>query len=48
MPSNGRSLRIGMVSPYGWDVPGGVQVHIKDLAETLIAQGHSVSVLAPV
>jgi phosphatidylinositol alpha-mannosyltransferase len=48
MPSSGRTLRIGMVSPYGWDVPGGVQVHIKDLAETLIAQGHSVSVLAPV
>ncbi len=48
MPSSGRTLRIGMVSPYGWDVPGGVQVHIKDLAQTLIAQGHSVSVLAPV
>ena len=48
MPSYGRKLRIGMVSPYGWDVPGGVQVHIKDLAENLIAQGHSVSVLAPV
>jgi phosphatidylinositol alpha-mannosyltransferase len=43
-----RKLRIGMVSPYGWDTPGGVQIHIKDLAENLIAQGHDVSVLAPV
>ena len=44
----GRKLRIGMVSPYSWDVPGGVQYHIRDLAETLIAQGHHVSVLTPV
>lgn len=43
-----RSLRIGLVCPYGWDTPGGVQNHIKDLAEYLIAEGHSVSVLAPV
>lgn len=41
-------LRIGMVSPYSWDVPGGVQFHIRDLAQTLIAQGHHVSVLSPV
>ena len=42
-----RALRIGIVSPYGWDTPGGVQAHIGDLAEYLIAQGHFVSVLAP-
>lgn len=41
-------LRIGMVSPYSWDVPGGVQFHIRDLAQTLIEQGHHVSVLTPV
>lgn len=41
-------LRIGMVSPYSWDVPGGVQFHIRDLAQTLIARGHHVSVLTPV
>jgi phosphatidylinositol alpha-mannosyltransferase len=40
--------RIGIVCPYGWDTPGGVQNHIRDLAEYLIAQGHYVSVLAPV
>jgi phosphatidyl-myo-inositol alpha-mannosyltransferase len=40
-------LRIGIVSPYSFDVPGGVQFHIRDLAEHLIAHGHEVSVLAP-
>jgi phosphatidylinositol alpha-mannosyltransferase len=39
--------RIGIVCPYGWDTPGGVQSHVGDLAEYLIAQGHHVSVLAP-
>lgn len=39
--------RIGIVCPYGWDTPGGVQAHIADLAEFLISQGHHVSVLAP-
>jgi len=39
--------RIGIVCPYGWDTPGGVQSHIADLAKYLIAAGHSVSVLAP-
>ncbi len=43
-----RNLRIGIVCPYGWDTPGGVQIHIKELAQWLIAKGHSVSVLAPV
>ena len=40
-------MRIGIVSPYSFDVPGGVQFHIRDLAEHLIAHGHEVSVLAP-
>ena len=40
-------LKIGMVCPYGWDTPGGVQIHIKELAEWLIDNGHEVSVLAP-
>ena len=42
-----RSLKIGIVCPYSWDIPGGVQNHIRDLAEFLIAAGHQVSVLAP-
>ena len=40
-------MRIGIVCPYGWDTPGGVQSHVGDLAEYLIRQGHYVSVLAP-
>ncbi|MEJ0014888.1 MAG: glycosyltransferase [Actinomycetota bacterium] len=43
-----RPLRIGMVCPYGWDIPGGVQMHIRELAEHFIAEGHYVSVIAPV
>ena len=42
-----RSLKIGIVCPYSWDTPGGVQNHIRDLAEFLITAGHQVSVLAP-
>lgn len=44
---HGRPLRIGIVCPYSFDVPGGVQFHVRDLADALIAQGHTVSVLAP-
>lgn len=40
-------MRVGIVSPYAWDVPGGVQFHIRDLAEQLLELGHEVSVLAP-
>lgn len=40
-------MRVGLVCPYSWDVPGGVQAHVRDLAEALIALGHQVSVLAP-
>jgi phosphatidylinositol alpha-mannosyltransferase len=42
-----RKLRIGLVCPYSWDVPGGVQNHIRDLAEFLLNNGHHVEVLAP-
>ncbi|WAC89654.1 glycosyltransferase family 4 protein [Mycobacterium sp. Aquia_213] len=40
-------MRIGMVCPYSFDVPGGVQSHVLQLAEVLRDQGHEVSVLAP-
>ena len=43
-----KKIRIGIVCPYGWDTPGGVQNHVRDLAEYLIDKGHFVSVLAPV
>jgi phosphatidylinositol alpha-mannosyltransferase len=41
-------MRVGIVSPYPWDVPGGVVAHIADLAEALIARGHDVAVVTPV
>ena len=42
-----RRLNIGLVSPYDWSISGGVNSHVKDLAEHLIGNGHRVSVLAP-
>ena len=41
-------MRVGLVAPYPWDVPGGVVAHIRDLAEALLTLGHQVSVIAPV
>ncbi len=43
----GSSMRVGIVCPYTWDVPGGVQEHVRDLAEALIDLGHQVSVISP-
>src|SRR5256884_8617472 len=40
-------MRIGLVCPYTWDVPGGVQEHVRGLADALIDLGHHVSVIAP-
>lgn len=47
MTATHRPLRVGIVCPYSFDVPGGVQFHVRDLAEALIERGHTVSVLAP-
>lgn len=40
-------MRIGIVCPYAWDIPGGVSAHVHDLANALIRKGHYVSVIAP-
>lgn len=40
-------MRIGLVCPYDWDAPGGVQVHVRDLALEFMRMGHEVQVLAP-
>ena len=40
-------MRIGMVCPYSFDVPGGVQSHVLQLAAVMHQRGHDVSVLAP-
>lgn len=41
-------MRVGLVCPYMWNVPGGVQQHVRGLAEALVELGHEVSVIAPV
>lgn len=41
------SLRVGMVCPYSFDVPGGVQNHVLGLARYLRQAGHRPYVLAP-
>jgi phosphatidylinositol alpha-mannosyltransferase len=40
-------MRVGLVCPYSWDVPGGVRSHVADLAMALRDHGHDISVLAP-
>ena len=45
--SAARPLRIVQVSPYSWDVPGGVQVHVRELSAHLRELGHDVRILAP-
>ncbi len=40
-------MRIGLVCPYSFDVPGGVQGHVLEVARILADRGHHVSVLAP-
>ena len=41
------SLRVGIVCPYSFDVPGGVQNHVLGLARYLRQTGHQPCVLAP-
>lgn len=40
-------MRILLACPYAWDAPGGVQVHVGQLAARLRDKGHEVLVLAP-
>src|SRR4029077_20817638 len=42
-----RVMKSGITFPDSCDVAGGVQQHIKDLAEALIDEGHGVSVISP-
>ncbi len=41
-------MRVGLVSPYSWTVPGGVNHHVEHLAEELEQRGHETWVIAPV
>lgn len=40
-------MRIALACPYAWEDPGGVQVHVGELAVRLIDAGHHVLVLTP-
>ncbi|MBW4717586.1 glycosyltransferase family 4 protein [Saccharothrix obliqua] len=40
-------MRVGIVCPYSFEVPGGVQAHVVDLARALRSLGHQVEVLGP-
>ena len=40
-------MRIAIVCAYDLDAPGGVQVHVHELAGQLAERGHVVEVLGP-
>ena len=41
-------MRVGLVSPYSWTIPGGVNQHVEQLAEELEERGHEPWIIAPV
>lgn len=40
-------MRVLLACPYAWDVPGGVQVHVRQLASVMEGRRHEVLVVAP-
>lgn len=40
-------MKVALVSPYDWLIPGGVNQHVDQLARQLVARGHEARILAP-
>jgi phosphatidylinositol alpha-mannosyltransferase len=40
-------MRVALVSPYDWSVPGGVNRHVSHLTQQFLRRGHDVRVIAP-
>ena len=40
-------MRIALVSPYDWSVPGGVNRHVSSLALNFLRKGHEPEIIAP-
>lgn len=47
LPMGAAGVRIGLVSPYSLDEPGGVQAQVLGLAEALAGRGHEPVVVGP-
>jgi len=41
-------MKIGLVTPYIYPLPGGVNAHVHDLYEHLIARGHDVRIISSI
>jgi phosphatidylinositol alpha-mannosyltransferase len=46
-PEPGFNMKVLIVSPYSWSVPGGVGAHVGHLARALRERGHEVRIVAP-